>query len=136
MLLIDLAGLLACDSSQILPIPPTARQWCFLRALPSTFWRTGISLTATGIAPELHRLPFSSATWRNQLRSKCKGLDGLRFEVRCSRFQVEVRGWYQNFEPGTWNLEHRTSNIEHLHFPQSFPNFITLNGKILNTDHF
>ena len=50
---VELAGLLACCTSGFLPI---LQQWFFSESL--CFNKTQNQLTATGIAPDLNRIPF------------------------------------------------------------------------------
>jgi hypothetical protein len=58
MLFADLAGLLAYDSFQFLPIL-FQDSGCFLRTFPkSACGGFGVSFTATGIAPDFNGIPF------------------------------------------------------------------------------
>lgn len=52
-----LAGLLACSTFDCLPVPANPEQW---REVVNLF----SELTATGIAPDFNRIPFSSMLFR------------------------------------------------------------------------
>ena len=102
MLLIDLAGLLACDRSQILPIPPAGGQWCFSRTLPWSAFLADWDITysygdSAGLTPDFPFHPDHLCVG-NQIFTNV-GIDGL------CRAIVITQGFFEVFiNYLRWNL--------------------------------